>query len=84
MYEKTPKEAFRIKGALWNAAQNKNTNNNSQTEEGQRKSPKMKQSNWKGALQKSLWEEQSLQNAKKNNYTTKKESSDRRRLSKKL
>ena len=24
----SPKEAFRIKGALWNAAQNKNTNNN--------------------------------------------------------
>ena len=24
-----PQEAFRIKGALWNAEQNKNTNNNS-------------------------------------------------------
>ena len=29
VYEKPPKEAFRIKGALWNAAQSKNTNNNS-------------------------------------------------------
>ncbi len=54
----TPKEAFRIKGALWNAAQSQNTNN-SYIEEGQRKSPKTNQSNWKGALQKPLWEEQS-------------------------
>ncbi len=38
--QKTRKEAFRIKGALWKAEQNKNTNNHSQTEEGQRKSPK--------------------------------------------
>ena len=29
VYEKTPKEALRIKGALWNTGQNKNTNNNS-------------------------------------------------------
>ena len=42
----------------------------------------MNQSNWKGALLKPLWEEQSLQNAKKNNKTTKKKSSDRRRLAK--
>ena len=47
------------------------------------KSPKMKQSKWKGALQKPLWEEQSLQNAQKNNKTTKK-NSDRRKPSKKL
>ena len=50
--EKKKKEAFRIKRALWNAKQNKNTNNNSHIEEGQRKSPKMNQSNWKGALWK--------------------------------
>ena len=37
---------------------NKNTNNNSQIEEGQRKNPKMNQSNQKGTLQKPLWEEQ--------------------------
>ena len=80
VYEKNPKEAFRIKGALWNAAQNQNTNNNSWIE-GQRKSPKTNQSNWKGALQKPLWEEQSLQNAKMNYQTTKKKSSDRRRPS---
>ena len=53
-----PKEAFRSKGAWWNAEQNKNTNSNSYIAEGQRKSPKMNQSNWKGALQKPLWEEQ--------------------------
>ena len=76
-----PKEAFRIKGAWWNTGQNKNTNSNSKTEEGQIKSPKMKHSNWKEALQKPLWEEQSLQNAKRNNKTTKKKSSDRRRPS---
>ena len=46
-----------------------------------RKSPKMKHSNWKEALQKPLREEQSLQNAKRNNKTTKKKSSDRRRPS---
>ena len=41
----------------------------------------MNQSNWKGALQKPLWEEQSPTNAEKNNKTTKikKKSSDRRR-----
>ena len=59
----------------------KQKHNNSETEEGQRKSPKMNQSNWKEALQKQLWEEQSLQNAKRNNKTTKKKSSDRRRPS---
>ena len=75
-----PKEAFRIKGAFWNAAQNKNTNNNSSIEDSQRKSPKMKHSDQKGVLQKPLWEEQSLQNPEKNNKTTKKKSSDRRRL----
>ena len=30
---------------------NKNTNNNSHIEEGQRKNPKMNQSNWKGTLE---------------------------------
>ena len=47
------------------------SNNNSWADEGQSKSPKMKLSDQKGALQKPLWEEQSLQNAKKNNKTTK-------------
>ena len=37
--EKTPKEAFIIKGASWNAGQNKNTNNNSYAEQGQKKKP---------------------------------------------
>ena len=50
VYENPPKEAFRIKGAWWNTGQNKNSNSNSETEEGKRKSPKMKHSNWKGAL----------------------------------
>ena len=54
------------------------SNNNSWADEGQSKSPKMKHSDQKGALWKPLWEEQSLQNAKKNNKTTKKKSSDRR------
>ena len=40
-------------------------NNNTWAEEGQRKSPKMNQSNWKGALQKPLWEEQSPTNGYK-------------------
>ena len=35
------------------------SNNNSGAQEGKRKSPKMNQSNWKGALQKPLQEEQS-------------------------
>ena len=35
------------------------SNNNTWAEESQRKSPKMNQSNWKEALQKQLWEEQS-------------------------
>ena len=41
--KKAPKEAFRMKGSWWNAEQNKNINSKSQTEEGQRKSPKMNQ-----------------------------------------
>ena len=56
--KKTQKEAFRMKGALWNAKRSKTTNN-SWAQEGQRKSPKMNRSNRKGALQKLLWEEQS-------------------------
>ena len=52
--EKKKKEAFRIKGALSNAKQKKNTHNNSHIEEGQRKSPKMNQSNCKGALWKTI------------------------------
>ena len=50
--EKKKKEAFRIKGTLSNAKQSKNTHNNSHIEDGQRKSPKMNQSNCKGALWK--------------------------------
>ena len=57
------------------------SNNNSWADESQSKSPKMKHSDQKGAIRKPLWEEQSLQNAKKNNKTTKKKSSDRRRPS---
>ena len=48
--KKKKKIAFGIKGALSNAKQN--THNNSHIEEGQRKSPKMNQSNCKGALWK--------------------------------
>ena len=79
MSEKKKKEAFRIKGALSNAKQNKNTSNNSHIEEGQRKSPKMNQSNCKGApLQNHSEKNRALQNAKNDNKTTKKKSSDRR------
>ena len=46
-------------GALRNAKQWKTTNYNSWAEEGQRKSPKMNQPNWKGAHRKPLSEEQS-------------------------
>ena len=81
----TQKEAVRMKGALWSAKQSKTTKQqNSWADDGQCKSPKMKHSDQKGALRKPLWKEQSLQNAKKNNKTTKKNSSDRRRPSKKL
>ena len=48
----------------WKYWKNKNTNNNSQTEDSQRKSPTMNQSNWKGTSQKPHWQEQSLHNAK--------------------
>ena len=56
-------------------------NNNSWAEEGQRKSPKMNQSNWKRAYENHSEKNIALQNAKKNNKTTKKKSSDRRRPS---
>ena len=59
------KEVFRIKWPWWNTEENKNTNNNSQTEDSQRKSPTMNQSNWKGTPQKPLWQEQSLHNAER-------------------
>ena len=54
VYEKTSERKHsELKDQIWwKTEQNKKTNNNSQTEEGQRKSPKMKQSNWKGALTK--------------------------------
>ncbi len=72
-----PKEAFRIKGAWWNAGQNKNTNNNSYIEEGQRKSPKMYQTG-KEPYKNHSEKKRALQKAKKNNKTTKM-SSDRRK-----
>ena len=56
--KKTQKEAFRIKGEMLNRAKPL-SDNNRWAEEGQRKSPKMKHSNRKGALRKPLWEEQS-------------------------
>ena len=56
--KKTQKEAFRMKGALWNVKRSKTTNN-SWAQEGQRKSQKMNRSNRKEALWKPLWEEQS-------------------------
>ena len=49
------------------------SNNNNWAEEGQRKSPKMNQSNRKGALQKPLWENRALQNAKKEQQNHKEE-----------
>ena len=67
-----------MKGALWNAKQNKTTKQqNSWADDGQCKSPKMKHSDQKGAQWKPLWDEQ---NAEKNK-TNKKKSSDRRRPS---
>ena len=55
------------------------SNNNSWADEGQSKSPKMKHSDQKGALQKPLREQSpGLNNAEKNNKTTKKKTSDRR------
>ena len=80
MYGKNPKEAFRIKGALWNAAQNKNTNNNSSIEVAKEKALKWSIQTGKEPY-KNHSEKNSLQNAKKNNKTTKKKSSDRRRPS---
>ena len=56
------------------------SNNNSWAEKGQRKSPKMNQSNRKWALWKPL-RRRVIQNPMKNNKTTKKKSSDRRRPS---
>ena len=57
---------------------NKNTNNNSKIEEGQRKTLK-----WTSQIRKEPYKNHSeknrpLQNAKKDNKTTKKKSSDRR------
>ena len=57
------------------------SNNNSFADESQRKSPKMKHSYQKGAQQNPLWEEQAPKNAKKNNKTTNKKNSDRRKPS---
>ena len=67
--QKSPKEAFRIKGAWWNAEQNKNTNNNSHIEEGKKKkSPK--NIKWTNQTGKEPYENHSeknraLQNAQK-------------------
>ena len=80
VYEKkSPKEAFRIKGALWNVEQNKNTNN-SEVEEGQRKTLKSTSQTGKEPYKNHSEKNRALQNAKKNNKTTKK-NSDRRRPS---
>ena len=76
-----PKEAFRIKGALWNTGQNKNTNNNSETEEGQKKALKWSIQTGKEPYKNYSEKNRALQNAKKNNKTTQKKSSDRRRPS---
>ena len=65
----TQKEAFRMKGALWNAKQRKTTNYNSWAKEGQRKSPKMNQPNWKGTHRKHSEKNRALQIAKKNKTT---------------
>ena len=67
--EKSPKEAFKIKGAWWNAEQNKKTHKNNQIKEGQRKSPK--NIKWSNQTEKEPYENHSeknkaLQNAKKN------------------
>ena len=40
--KKTQKEAFRMKGASWNAEQNKNTNNNKLDNKLDRRRPKKK------------------------------------------
>ena len=53
------------------------SNNNSWAKEGQRKAPKMNQSNQKGGYKNHSEKNRALQNAKKNK-TTKKKSSDRR------
>ena len=81
VYENKPKEAFRFKGALRNAGQNKNTNNNSYIEETQRKSPTMNSQTGKEPHKNHSEKNSALQNAKKNNKTTKKKSSDKRRPS---
>ena len=73
-----PKEAFRIKGAWWNAEQNKKTNNNSWIEE----SYKKKAQKWTSQTGKEPYENNSEKNralkTAKKNKTTKKKSSDRR------
>ena len=56
-------------------------NNNICAEEGQRKSPKMNQSNRKEPYENHSEKNRALQMAKKNNKTTKKKSCDRRRPS---
>ena len=50
------------------------SNNNSLAKEGQRKAPKMNQSNQKGTLRKPLWEEQST-NKKSSNTSNRRKSS---------
>ena len=75
---KKKKEAFTIKGALSNAKQNKKTSNNSHIEEGQRKRPKMTVKLQRSPMKNHSEKNRALQNAKKDNKTTKKKSSDRR------
>ena len=65
--KKKKKEEFRIKGALWNAKQNKNTNNNSQIEEGKEKALKWSTEIGKEPYENHTEKNRALQNAKKNN-----------------
>ena len=80
--KKTQKEAFRVKGALWNAKQSKN---HYVTTIAGLKKAKEKALTWTSQTGKELYknhsEKYSLQNAKKNNKATEKKSSDRRRPS---
>ena len=80
--EKThPKEAFRSKGALWNAGQNKNTNNIARQKKAKEKALKWTSQTGKERYENHPEQNRAIQNAEKNNKTTKKKSSDRRRPS---
>ena len=59
VYQKDPKGSNQNERSPMECWTKPLSNNNSWAEEGQRKSPKMNQSNRNGALRKLLWEEQS-------------------------